>query len=28
VPPPDCWMIAAALMDSKISSMESPTGRT
>ncbi len=28
VPPPDCWMIAAAFTDSKISSIESPTGRT
>ena len=28
VPPPDCWMMAAALMDSKISSIESPTGST
>ncbi len=28
VPPPDCWMMAAALTDSKISSIESPTGST
>ena len=28
VPPPDLWMIAAALTESKISSIESPTGRT
>ncbi len=28
VPPPDCWMMAAAFTDSKISSIESPTGRT
>ena len=28
VPPPDLWMIAAAFTESKISSIESPTGRT
>src|SRR5438093_11662425 len=28
VPPPDFWMIAAAFTESKISGMESPTGRT
>ena len=28
VPPPDLWMMAAALTESKISSMESPTGST
>ena len=28
VPPPDLWMIAAALTESKISSIESPTGST
>ena len=28
VPPPDLWMMAADLTASKISSIESPTGRT
>src|SRR6266508_4657177 len=28
VPPPDFWMMAAALTESKISCMESPTGST
>ncbi len=28
VPPPDLWMIAAAFTESKISSIESPTGST
>jgi hypothetical protein len=28
VPPPDLWMMAAALTESKISSIESPTGST
>ena len=28
VPPPDLWIMAANLTASKISSMESPTGRT
>ena len=28
VPPPDLWMMAAAFTASKISSIESPTGRT
>src|SRR5881398_2756624 len=28
VPPPDLWIIAAAFTESKISSIESPTGRT
>ena len=28
VPPPDLWIMAACLTASKMSSMESPTGRT